>query len=154
MVLSDLIVPDAALGVLKSQSKKRLLQDLATVAAERYELPEDDLFRALQSREQLGPTGVGRGVAIPHARIPELGVVRGLFARLSKPVDYDAVDNQPVDLIFLLVAPSESGAEHLKALARVSRVLRDEDVCKKLRSTDEAAAQFAILTEHGAVQAA
>ena len=105
-------------------------------------------------REALGPTGVGRGVAIPHARFSGVSHVIGLFARLEKPVDFEAIDRQPVDLVFALLAPESAGAEHLKALARVSRTLRSEAVCTKLRSTFDTSALYAILTESKAEQAA
>lgn len=105
-------------------------------------------------RETLGPTGVGRGVGIPHARFSGLSEVKGLFVRLEKPVDFEFIDRQPVDLVFALLAPESAGAEHLKALARVSRTLRSEAVCTKLRSTFEPAALYAILTEDKAIQAA
>lgn len=154
MELSELIAPEAIQGNLKAASKKRLLQDMGALAAGLHGLPEATVFSALQDREKLGPTGMGKGVAIPHARLPGLNRVVGYFARLARPVDYDAVDGQPVDLVFMLLAPEESGAEHLKALARVSRVLRDATTCGKLRSTDDPSALFAILTEPAASPAA
>ncbi len=154
MELTDLITPEAVLGNLKSPSKKRLLQDMGTAAATLYGLREPAVLTALQDREHLGPTGMGRGVAIPHARIGALTRVVGYFARLGKPVDYDSVDAQPVDLVFMLLAPETAGADHLKALARVSRVLREPSICEKLRSTEDPSALFAILTEPAASQAA
>jgi PTS system nitrogen regulatory IIA component len=154
MELSDLITPRAVQGALRAGSKKRLLQDMAALAAGLYGVPEGTIFAALQEREQLGSTGMGSGVAIPHARLPGLARVSGCFARLVKPVDYEAIDGQPVDLVFMLLAPQTSAADHLKALARVARVLRDPLVCRKLRSTDDAAALYAILTEPPATQAA
>jgi nitrogen PTS system EIIA component len=154
MELSDLITPEAVHGSLKSASKKRVLLDLAAMAADLYGLAETDVFSAVQDREHLGPTGMGKGIAIPHARLDGLTRVVACFARLAKPVDYESVDGQPVDLVFLLLAPANSGAEHLKALARVSRVLRDPVICDKLRSTEEPQALYAILTEPAASQAA
>lgn len=154
MELSELITPEAVLGSLKSASKKRVLMDLAAVAAGTTGLDEGAIFAALQEREQLGPTGMGRGVAIPHARVPGLARITGAFARLAKPVDYESVDGQPVDLVFMLLAPIEAGADHLKALARVARVLRDPATCDKLRSTEDPSALFAILTEPAASKAA
>ncbi|RMH51929.1 MAG: PTS IIA-like nitrogen-regulatory protein PtsN [Alphaproteobacteria bacterium] len=154
MELSDLLSPEAVQGNLRSASKKRVLLDLAALAAEAYGLAEADVFSAVQDREHLGPTGMGRGIAIPHARLDGLSRVVGCFARLARPVDYESVDGQPVDLVFLLLAPRDSGAEHLKALARVSRLLRDPTVCEKLRSTEDPQALYAILTEPAASQAA
>ncbi|HEU0221807.1 MAG TPA: PTS IIA-like nitrogen regulatory protein PtsN [Paracoccaceae bacterium] len=154
MELTDLLSPEAVQGNLKSGSKKRVLQEMGAAAAARYKLSEAAVFTALQEREQLGPTGMGKGVAIPHARIPGLNRVVGYFARLAKPVDYESVDGQPVDLVFMLFAPEEAGADHLKALARVARVMGDPVVCAKLRSTEDPQALFAILTEPAASQAA
>jgi PTS system nitrogen regulatory IIA component len=154
MELADIVSVDAIQASAKASSKKRLIQDISALAADVYSLPEHQIFEALQERELLGPTGMGRGVAIPHARIVEAKTVFGLFSRLEKPVDFEAVDGQPVDLVFTLLAPENSGADHLKALARVSRTLRDSAICAKLRSTDEAAALFSILTDSQQPQAA
>lgn len=154
MELSELIQPEAVQGALKSASKKRVLLDLASSAAQLYGLVEADVFSAVQEREHLGPTGMGKGVAIPHARIGGLDRVIGCFARLAKPVDYESVDGQPVDLVFLLLAPEDAGADHLKSLARVARALRDPVICEKLRSTQDPSALFAILTEPTATKAA
>lgn len=154
MELSDIIGVDGVRAPLKATSKKRLLQDLADMAESVYGLPSATVYRALMDREVLGPTGVGRGVAIPHARLPDVTHVTGLFVRLEKPVDFESVDRQPVDLAFALFAPESAGADHLKALARVSRTLRSEAVCAKLRSTFDPSALYAILTEGKAEQAA
>lgn len=154
MELSDIIGADAVRAPLKATSKKRLLQDLADMADGVYGLPSDRVYRALMEREGLGPTGVGRGVAIPHARFSGVNNVVGLFVRLEKPVDFESIDRQPVDLVFALFAPDGAGAEHLKALARVSRTLRNEDICAKLRSTVDPSAIYAILTDNKAEQAA
>ncbi|QDL90802.1 PTS IIA-like nitrogen regulatory protein PtsN [Paroceanicella profunda] len=154
MELSDLISPEAVFGNLKATSKKRVLQELGSFAANFYGLAESAVFAALLEREQLGPTGMGQGVAIPHARLEGLTKVVGVFAKLAKPVDYESVDGQPVDLVFMLLAPEDAGADHLKALARVSRVMRAETVRDKLRSTEDASALYAILTEPAASQAA
>lgn len=147
MELSEIISVDAVRAPLKATSKKRLLQDLADLAEAVYKLPAGTVYRALMDREALGPTGVGRGVAIPHARFPGVDRVRGLFVRLEKPVDFESIDRQPVDLVFALFAPEAAGAEHLKALARVSRTLRSEAICTKLRSTFDPSAIYAILTD-------
>lgn len=154
MELSEIIGVEAVRAPLKATSKKRLMQDIAEMAESVYRLPADKVYRALMEREALGPTGVGRGVAIPHARLPGMSEVVGLFVRLEKPVDFESIDRQPVDLVFALFAPEAAGAEHLKALARVSRTLRNEAVCAKLRSTFDPSAIYAILTDSKAEQAA
>jgi len=154
MELSEIIGIDSVRAPLKATSKKRLLQDLAEMAEMVYRLPAATAHRALMDREALGPTGVGRGVAIPHARFPGVSRVIGLFVRLEKPVDFESIDRQPVDLVFALFAPEAAGADHLKALARVSRTLRSDAVCAKLRSTFDPSALYAILTDGKAEQAA
>lgn len=143
----DLITPQAVLPALKAASKKQALQELARKAADLTGRQERAVFDVLLERERLGSTGVGHGIAIPHGKLPGLSRVHGLFARLDKPIDFDSIDDQPVDLLFLLLAPEQSGADHLKALARVSRLLRDASVCAKLRGTDNADAIYAILTQ-------
>jgi PTS system nitrogen regulatory IIA component len=147
MEILDLLVPEAVLPSLKAQSKKQLLQELAQRAAELTGLPERRIFETLIERERLGSTGMGQGIAIPHGRLAGLSKIAGLFARLETPIAYDAVDNQPVDLVFLLLAPEGAGADHLKALARVSRLLRNQATCEKLRATKEAQVLFSLLTE-------
>ncbi|MEX0971296.1 MAG: PTS sugar transporter subunit IIA [Paracoccaceae bacterium] len=136
MDIQEILPPSAVKTTDKATSKKKLLQDLGQNCAELYGLNADKVFQALQDRELLGPTAMGHGVAIPHARLPDLDEVRGFFMRLTKPIDFDAVDRQPVDLVFVLLAPENAGAAHLKALARVSRALRDPAVCAKLRAHD------------------
>jgi len=147
MDLIDILGHDSVRAVGHLTSKKRVLQELAEMAESRLGLDSASVFDALQDREALGPTGVGHGVALPHARVPGIAGVRGLFLRLDKPVDFDSVDRKPVDLVFALFAPADSGVEHLKALAMVSRTLRDSAICAKLRSTDDPVVLFAILTE-------
>ncbi|MFT3974823.1 MAG: PTS sugar transporter subunit IIA [Amaricoccus sp.] len=154
MELSDILGVEAVRAPLKATSKKRLLQDLAEMAEAVYGLPSTVAYKALMDREALGPTGVGRGVAIPHARFAGVDRVIGMFTRLEKPVDFESIDRQPVDLVFALFAPESAGAEHLKALARVSRTLRSEAVCAKLRSTFDPSALYAILTDGKAERAA
>jgi nitrogen PTS system EIIA component len=154
MELSEIIGVEGVRAPLKATSKKRLLQDLADMAESVYRLSSPTVYKALMDREALGPTGVGRGVAIPHARFGGVSHVVGLFTRLEKPVDFEAIDRQPVDLVFALFAPETAGAEHLKALARVSRTLRSDAVCAKLRSTFDPSALYAILTDSKAEQAA
>jgi len=146
MNISDLLAPDAILPALKAQSKKQLLQELSARAHQITRLPERRIFETLVERERLGTTGVGAGIAIPHGRIAEAKSIAGVFARLESPIDYEAVDSQPVDLVFMLLAPEDAGADHLKALARVSRLLRNTATCEKLRATTSAEALYAILT--------
>jgi PTS system nitrogen regulatory IIA component len=147
MEIVDLLMPEAVLPSLKVQSKKQLLQELAQRAAELTGLPERRIFETLIERERLGSTGMGQGIAIPHGRLAGLSKISGLFARLETPIAYDAVDNQPVDLVFLLLAPEGAGADHLKALARVSRLLRNQATCEKLRATRDGQVLFSLLTE-------
>lgn len=146
MNISDLLAPDAILPALKAQNKKQLLQELAAKAHQIAHLPERLIFETLVERERLGTTGVGAGIAIPHGRIAQARTITGVFARLETPVDYEAVDSQRVDLVFMLLAPEDAGADHLKALARVSRLLRNAATCEKLRASSSAEALYAILT--------
>lgn len=154
MELSSILRPAAVKVVANVSSKKRLFQDLGEIAASAYGLDAGAAFTALQERENLGPTGVGHGVALPHARIKGLDRVVGAFVRIEKPVDFDAVDRQPVDLVFALFAPDGSGVDHLKALALVSRTMRDAAVCAKLRANDDPDTLHTILTESQAIRAA
>lgn len=154
MQLSDLLGADAVKVFAHVTSKKRLFQDLAEIAHAAYRLNASDTLDALQDRESLGPTGVGHGVALPHARLHGLNRVVGVFVRLEKPLDFDAVDRQPVDLVFALFAPKDSGVEHLKALALVSRTMRNPEICIKLRANTAPAALHAVLTEAVGIQAA
>jgi PTS system nitrogen regulatory IIA component len=154
MILTEILVLDAVQYAQSETSKKRLLQKISELAASAYAIDSGMVFSALNARESLGTTGVGRGVAIPHARFESLDRVIGLFTRLEKPLDYGSMDHQPVDLIFTLLAPQKEGAEHLKALALVSRTLRDDDVCAKLRSNQNEQAIFSILIAGNESQAA
>ena len=147
MEVNDLLVLEGVTADLKATSKKQALQDLARRAADVSGLHERAVFDVLMERERLGTTGVGNGIAIPHGKLPNLDRLYGLFARLNQPIDFQAIDERPVDLVFVLLAPEGAGADHLKALARISRLLRDQNVCDKLRGTDNAEALFAILTE-------
>lgn len=146
MTITDLVAPEAILPALKVNSKKQAIQELAAKAAKLTGQNERSIFDTLTQREKLGSTGVGNGIAIPHGKLGKLDKLFGLFARLERPVDFDALDGQPVDLIFLLLAPEAAGADHLKALARVARLLRDPDVARKLRESRDAEALFAVLT--------
>jgi PTS system nitrogen regulatory IIA component len=154
MEIEDLLNPTGVIAKLRATSKKQVLQELAKRAADSTGLPERQIFEVLLERERLGTTGVGNGIAIPHGKLAGLKQLFGMFARLEQPVDFDAIDEQPVDLIFLLLAPEAAGADHLKALARVSRLLRDRSVCEKLRGANQADAIYALLTESPASHAA
>src|SRR5690348_7852769 len=145
MTLTDLVAPNAIVPALKVNSKKQAIQELAARAAELTGESEHAIFEILLQREKLGSTAVGNGVAIPHGKLPKLGRLFGLFARLEKPIEFEALDGQPVDLIFLLLAPENAGADHLKALARVARLLRDADIARKLRESRDAEALYAVL---------
>src|SRR6201997_1966979 len=145
MPLTDLVAPNAVIPALKVTSKKQAIQELSARAAKLSGQSERVIFETLLQREKLGSTGVGNGIAIPHGKLPKLERLFGLFARLDRPVDFEALDGQPVDLIFLLLAPEGAGADHLKALARVARLLRDQDIARKLRESRDAEALFAVL---------
>jgi nitrogen PTS system EIIA component len=147
--VSDLLKPENVIADLRVADKSRALQELARRAAELADIPETVVHDALVARERLGSTGIGAGIAMPHARIAGLDGVRGLFARLSRPIDFEAVDGRPVDLVFLLLAPEGAGSAHLAALACASRALRNPATAKKLRETIDAAALYAILAEPG-----
>ena len=150
MMLDFLIDRPSVLASLKAQNKKQLLQELSQAMANRVAIDHRLIFETLLKREKLGSTGIGQGIAIPHGKLPSISRVYGLFARLATPVDFDSVDGQPVDLVFVLLAPEHAGADHLKALARISRLLRDSSVVAKLRGTEDAEGLYAILTEPAA----
>ncbi len=145
MTLTDLVTPTAIIPGLKVNGKKQALQELSARAAELTGQNEKAVLEILLQREKLGSTGVGNGVAIPHGKLPKLGRLFGLFARLDRPIDFESLDSQPVDLIFLLLAPEAAGADHLKALARVARLLRDPEIARKLRESRDADALYAVL---------
>jgi PTS system nitrogen regulatory IIA component len=145
MPLTDLVAPNAVIPALKVNSKKQVLAELAAKAADLSGLNERAILEVLLQREKLGSTGVGNGIAIPHGKLPKLAKLFGLFARLERPVDFEALDGQAVDLVFLLLAPETAGADHLKALARVARLLRDPEVARKLRDSRDAEALYAVL---------
>ncbi|WP_298294754.1 PTS sugar transporter subunit IIA [uncultured Litoreibacter sp.] len=154
MQIVDILQPSSVRSVASISSKKRLFQELADLAESSHGLPASEVFDALQDRESLGPTGVGQGVALPHARLDSLDTVVAVFLRLDKAVDFDSADRQPVDLFFCLLAPPDAGVEHLKALALVSRTMRVSQVCAKLRANDDASTLFTILTDSEGSQAA
>jgi nitrogen PTS system EIIA component len=154
MDLGDLISRDAVIASLKAKNKKQALEELAAKAATQTGLDARTIFEALLQRERLGSTGVGRGIAIPHGRLASLNKIVVVFARLDQPIDFESHDDEKVDLIFLLLAPDHAGADHLKALARISRVMREPSTSEKLRSSRDKAALYALLTEPMASHAA
>lgn len=154
MELRDIIEPGAVLANLKPNSKKQLLQELATLAAPLAGVDERAVFETLLQRERLGSTGVGNGVAIPHGKLPNMERIIGVFAHLAKPIGFDAMDDQPVDVVFMLLAPEGSGADHLKALSRIARLLRDQSALAQIRAANDADAMYSLLTEHEKATAA
>lgn len=154
MELAQILVAESVKVLSNVSSKKRLLQSISEMSEDLHGLDAQKVLDALQERELLGATGMGKGIAVPHARMADVNQVIGFFLRLETPIDFDSIDRQPVDLVFALLAPEDAGADHLKALAKVSRTLRDETNCRKLRSTEDPSALFAILTETNASQAA
>ncbi len=147
MTLSDLISRDAVLPSLKVGSKKQALQELSEHAAQICGLSAREIFDALLQRERLGSTGIGNGIAIPHGKLAKVDRIFGVFARAEKPIDFESLDGDPVDLVLLLLAPESAGADHLKALARAARLLRSQATTTKLRSTRDAGMLYAILAD-------
>lgn len=154
MVIADILIPEGVLPHLKVTSKKQALQEISRRAADVTGLEQREIFDVLLERERLGTTGMGNGIAIPHGKLASLDRLYGFFARADRAVEFDAIDDKPVDIIFLLLAPESAGADHLKALARVSRLLRDKAVCEKIRGADSVDAIYALLTEATASNAA
>ncbi|HUB97208.1 MAG TPA: PTS IIA-like nitrogen regulatory protein PtsN [Stellaceae bacterium] len=154
MDIAELITPQSVLPTLKSAGKRQLLQELSKRAAQLTSVDEKIIFDSLMERERLGSTGIGAGTAVPHGRVPGIARIVGLFARLEKPIPFESVDDKPVDLVFVLLTPVSAGAEHLTALARVSRIFRDRVICQKLRGTTAADALYALLTDRTASHAA
>ena len=154
MEFSNLLKPEAIRIFSSVSSKKRLLHDIAGIAEACYQTDYSQTVEALMERESLGPTGVGGGIALPHARLENLDKVVGAFVLLENPVEFDAIDKQPVDIVFGLFAPKSAGVEHLKALALVSRTLREQSIVAKLRSNPKPSTLYTILTEPANVQAA
>lgn len=154
MELADLLVPGAVIAGVKTTSKKQLLGSLAAHAGKLLGMDERRILEAILERERLGSTGLGGGVAIPHAKLGNLKSVMGVFMQLETPLDFNSLDGKPVDLVFLLLAPEDAGAEHLKALARVSRLFRDQAALAKLRGSSSSDALYALLTSHGQQKAA
>ena len=154
MQLSKILLSNAVKSIASCTSKKRLFHDIGEMAETCYGLKPSAVIDALIERENLGPTGVGHGVALPHARLAGVDDVKGIFLRLEKALNFDAVDRQPVDLVFALIAPENAGVDHLKALALVSRTFRDASICAKLRANSDPVTLFTILTSVGSSQAA
>jgi nitrogen PTS system EIIA component len=154
MQIGDLLVPRNVIAQLRVGSKKQALVEIARRAALVCGMPERPIYDALAERERCGSTGIGNGTAVPHGKLAELPQLVGVFARLERPIPFAAIDDQPVDLVFALLAPANGGAEHLRALARISRLLRDGAICQKLRGTDNADALYALLTDRSEIPAA
>lgn len=154
MEIADILIPEGVLPHLKVTSKKQALQELSRKASDVTGIEAREIFDVLLERERLGTTGMGNGIAIPHGKLASLDRLYGVFARADRAVEYDAIDDKPVDIIFLLLAPETAGADHLKALARVSRLLRDKSTCDKIRGADSVDAIYALLTEAAASNAA
>ena len=154
MPLSDLITPEAVIATLRASSKKQALQELSERASAVCGLPAREIFDVVLQRERLGSTGVGNGIAIPHGKIARVPGIFGVFARLERPIDFEAQDSAPVDLIFLLIAPESAGADHLKALSRIARSLRDPSFTARLRATRDPDALYLLLTQAPASYAA
>lgn len=154
MPLIELISADAIIPALKASSKKQVLQEMSEKAAKVSGLSSREIFEALLQRERLGSTGVGNGIAIPHGKLPRVGRIFGVFTRLAKPIDWESLDAAPVDLVFLLIAPESAGADHLKALARIARAMRDPLLTAKLRAARDASGLYAMLTAETASHAA
>lgn len=148
MQIRSILTPGSIVANSKASGKKRLFKEISVLGETQFGIKQKALLDAIEEREALGSTAMGSGVAIPHARIEGLVSVKGIFLKLEEAIDYDAIDQKPVDLVFALFAPMEAGADHLKALARVSRILRNFETREKLRSTGDIEAIFAILTEH------
>ncbi|MCJ2034104.1 PTS IIA-like nitrogen regulatory protein PtsN [Methylobacterium sp. J-068] len=155
MPVLEFLSPDSVVSSLRARTKKAMLQELSIQAVRQLPaLDEREVFETLLQRERLGSTGIGDGVAIPHGKLPGLDRLFGLVARLEKPLDFDALDGQPVDIAFLLLAPEGAGADHLKALAQVARLLREPGILERIRAARDASALYALLTHTSASQAA
>ncbi|MCZ2327946.1 PTS IIA-like nitrogen regulatory protein PtsN [Bartonella sp. F02] len=154
MNLSELISPESIIPAVKANSKKQVLRILSEKAAEVTGLDKHIVFNTILQREKLGSTGIGNGIAIPHGKLPGINKIVSIFARLETPVDFETLDDEPIDLVFLLLAPEYTGADHLKALSQIARVLRYSDVVQQLRNTRDANALYALLIQHSALNAA
>lgn len=150
MEIADLIAPERVIASLRVPGKRQALQELARRAAAAAKQDERDVFEVLWERERLGSTGIGMGTAVPHGKLPRLDRLYGVFARLERPIDFEFLDGQPVDLLFALIAPKSAGADHLKALAIIARLLRNPTTVAKIRATREAPALYSLLTQASA----
>ena len=147
MQISDLLTPETILPDLKATSKKQALQEIASYASSQLNIEDRTILDVLLERERLGSTGVGEGVAIPHGKLIKLNKLYLLFAKLAKPIPFDATDGRPVDLMFLLLTPENAGGDHLTALAKVSRLLHNEKICNLLRGSENAEAIYSAILE-------
>ena len=154
MLVSEIITQNRVVSLASISSKKRLFQEISNNLASDCRLNSEIIFSALKDREQLGPTGMGNGIAIPHAKVDGIESIKGMFIKLEKPIEFESLDKKKVDLIFTILAPTDSGVDHLKALAKVSRLLRDQNICSKLRSTEDITALFSILIQDWDIKAA
>jgi PTS system nitrogen regulatory IIA component len=154
MPVLDFLTPEAIAPSLKAVSKKQALHDLASQASRLVGRDEREIFDTLLQRERLGSTGIGEGIAIPHGKLPKLAGLFGMFARLERPIDFEALDGEPVDMLFLLLAPEGAGADHLKALARIARMLREPGIHDRIRAARDASALYAVLTHDATPHAA
>jgi len=154
IMIQEIISPQAIVASLDASAKKQVLQDIAGFAAPLAGVDSLAVFDVLWEREKLGTTGVGSGIAIPHGKMAGLGDVQGFFARLAQPIAFESIDDKPVDLVFLLLAPADAGADHLHALATVSRLLRDPRLCEAIRRAKDESAIYRLLTEAPTAQAA
>jgi len=146
MELADILAEGAVLTCTGLRTKRELFEELADKAAELTGQDSSTIFEAINSREELGSTGLGNGIAIPHGKIAGLNQVQAVFARLDQPIEFDSVDDQPVDIVMMLLAPAGAGADHLKALSRVARLLRTETVVDSIRRLDVPSKLHALLT--------
>jgi len=154
MAMTDILTRERVVAGLKVGSKKQLLQSLAAIAARDTGRSEDEIFDVLTQRERLGSTGVGNGVAIPHGKLPNFDGIVGTFATLASPLEFDSIDDQPVDVAFMLLAPEGAGADHLKALSRIARVLKQQSLLGQLRQMQDEDSLFALLTTRETANAA
>lgn len=146
MELGDILAPDGIVPQLTATSKKQALEELSALASKATGIDAREVFNALLHRERLGSTGLGRGIAIPHVKFKSLKGIVCIFARLATPIDFESPDGEPVDLMFLLLAPEHAGGDHLKALARISRLVREPAILEQLRNAPDKAALKLLLT--------
>ena len=148
MKISDILTANDVIVINNAASKRQLLKEMSIKIAEGTGIEDRSMFDIILERENLGSTAFGGGTAVPHGRIPELKQLKGLFAKLQKGIDFEADDNQPVDLVFMLVSPENSGADHLSALAQISKIIKDEEICGQLRNAGSTEEIYRILTQN------